>query len=55
MRTCIRLRNEQPEALPEPFAHDDVRYPPELVRVFLREYTYPGDLVFDPFAGFGTT
>ncbi|MBO0790647.1 MAG: site-specific DNA-methyltransferase [Ktedonobacteraceae bacterium] len=55
MRTCIRLRNEQLEALPEPFAHDDVRYPPELVRVFLREYTHPGDLVFDPFAGFGTT
>lgn len=55
MKTCIRLRNEQPEALPEPFAHDDVRYPPELVRTFLREYTRPGDLVFDPFAGFGTT
>ena len=55
MRTCIQLRNEQPEALPEPFADDDVRYPPELVRTFLREYTRPGDMVFDPFAGFGTT
>jgi tRNA G10 N-methylase Trm11 len=55
MKTCIRLRNEQPEGLPEPFAHDDVRYPPELVRTFLAEYTHPGDLVFDPFAGFGTT
>jgi DNA methylase len=55
MKTCIRLRNEQPEGLPEPFAHDDVRYPSELVRIFLAEYTRPGDLVFDPFAGFGTT
>jgi DNA modification methylase len=32
-----------------------VRYTPELVRAFLAEYTHPGDLVFDPFAGFGTT
>jgi hypothetical protein len=55
MKTCIRLRNEQSEGLPESFAHDDVRYPPELVQTFLAEYTHPGDLVFDPFAGFGTT
>jgi tRNA G10 N-methylase Trm11 len=32
-----------------------VRYPPELVRTFLAEYTHEGDVVFDPFAGFGTT
>ncbi len=36
-------------------AHDDVRYPAALARAFLAEYTRPGDLVFDPFAGFGTT
>ena len=28
---------------------------PALVEAFLAEYTRPGDLVFDPFAGFGTT
>ncbi|HEY7127216.1 MAG TPA: DNA methyltransferase [Ktedonobacterales bacterium] len=55
MKTYMRLRNEQPEALPAQFAHDDTRYPPELVRAFLAEYTSVGDLVFDPFAGFGTT
>jgi tRNA G10 N-methylase Trm11 len=55
MKTYLQLPNEHPEVLPEPFAHDDVRYPPELVRTFLAEYTHVGDLVFDPFAGFGTT
>ncbi|MEQ7128472.1 DNA methyltransferase [Actinopolymorpha sp. B11F2] len=30
-------------------------FTPELVEAFLDEYTKPGDVVFDPFAGFGTT
>jgi DNA methylase len=30
-------------------------YPEALVEAFLTEYTKPGDLVFDPFAGSGTT
>jgi tRNA G10 N-methylase Trm11 len=34
---------------------DDVAYPEALVALFLEEFTRPGDLVFDPFAGFGTT
>jgi len=38
-----------------PGYEDDVTYPPELVEAFIAEYTKPGDLVFDPFAGFGTT
>jgi DNA modification methylase len=54
-KTYLRWRNEQHEALPSHFAHDDVRYSPELVRTFLAEYTQVGDQVFDPFAGFGTT
>lgn len=55
MKTFITLRNEQQEALPDDLAGDDVRYPEALVRRFLDDYTRPGDLVFDPFAGFGTT
>jgi DNA modification methylase len=55
MKTYLRLANEHPEALPDPFAHEEVRYPPELVRTFLAEYTHVGEVVFDPFAGFGTT
>ena len=55
MRSFLQLEHHQNEELPEPFRSDDVRYPAELVRVFLDEYTRPGDTVLDPFAGFGTT
>lgn len=55
LRTYIELSTAQDEMLPERFAHDDVRYPSALVRVLLAEFTQPGDLVFDPFAGWGTT
>ncbi|HZC26428.1 MAG TPA: DNA methyltransferase [Actinopolymorphaceae bacterium] len=34
---------------------DDVCFSEDLVELMLEEYTRPGDLVFDPFAGFGTT
>ena len=55
MRTVITLPNDEPFPLPPEWADDDVRYPPSLVRLFLEEHTRPGDVVFDPFAGFGTT
>jgi tRNA G10 N-methylase Trm11 len=55
MKTFIQLGNTQPAALPPGFQRDDVRYAPALVETFLTEYTRPGDVVFDPFAGFGTT
>ena len=41
--------------LPSIFRHDDVRYSESLVEYFLREFTSAQDVVFDPFAGFGTT
>jgi DNA modification methylase len=34
---------------------DDDHYSRALVRAVVEEYTAPGDRVFDPFAGFGTT
>ncbi|SDT00255.1 DNA methyltransferase [Actinopolymorpha singaporensis] len=34
---------------------DDDRFSEELVEAFLTAYTSPGDVVLDPFAGFGTT
>lgn len=55
MKTYLHLDHTHPEPLPPEFWDDDVRYPESLVRHFLEEYTRPGDLVFDPFAGFGTT
>ena len=32
-----------------------IRYPKSLVKKFIEQYTKPADIVFDPFAGFGTT
>lgn len=55
MRTCIHLRNENLYELPAEFQSDDVRYSERLVEYFLREFTQEGDLVFEPFAGYGTT
>ena len=54
MSRTIRLK-------PSPATHgpgdpdDNVSFAEELVEIFLADYTQPGDLVFDPFAGFGTT
>jgi tRNA G10 N-methylase Trm11 len=55
MKTYLQLPNAHPDPLPDQFADDDVRYAPDLVRTFLAEYTRVGEVVFDPFAGFGTT
>jgi hypothetical protein len=42
--------------VPAEFATDThIRYPESLVRYLLSELTVPGDVVLDPFAGFGTT
>ena len=53
--TVLRLENRSDTELPPEFQQDDVRYPPQLVEHFLNEYTQEGDVVFDPFAGYGTT
>jgi DNA modification methylase len=49
----IRLATSIPEPDTEP--EYGVAYSEELVEIFVRELTRSGDLVFDPFAGFGTT
>ncbi len=38
-----------------PFEKHDIKYPESLVRHFLKLYTKPGDKIFDPFTGLGTT
>lgn len=38
-----------------PEIKDDVRFPIELPKKFIEEYTKEGEFVLDPFAGFGTT
>jgi tRNA G10 N-methylase Trm11 len=55
MRTVIQMANRQTIELPERFRKDDVRYPDDLVRYFVEMLSAEGDIVVDPFAGFGTT
>jgi DNA modification methylase len=52
--THISLRNVQPEPLPPEFTGPDIRLPPELARDVNEQYTQPGGVILDPFAGFGT-
>ncbi len=55
MKTYISLTSSHEKDLPDNFKDDDVRFPQSLVEYFVKEYTKPGDIVFDPFAGYGTT
>jgi DNA modification methylase len=55
MKTYLTLKNEHKRELPEEFRNEDVRYTEELVELFLQEFAKSGDVVFDPFMGFGTT
>jgi hypothetical protein len=55
MRTVLTLENRHEDPLPEGTPWADIRFPGRLVEIFLEEYTRPGETVFDPFAGFGTT
>lgn len=48
------LLNFEPEFGPNPTLHP-ARFPIELPSFFIRLMTRPGDLIFDPFAGTGTT
>lgn len=38
-----------------PFETNEIKTPESLPRFFLKEFTTPGDKVFDPFTGLGTT
>ncbi len=55
MKTYLHLELTHRAPLPAIFQNDDVRYPESLLEHFLQEYTRPGDVVLDPFAGYGTT
>jgi hypothetical protein len=55
MKTYILLPTMKRSPLPEEFRDDDVRSSEFLVEHFVEHFTQPGDTVFDPFAGFGTT
>lgn len=55
MKTHLSLKNQQKRELPDEFRDDDVRFTEELVSYFVNRFSEPGDVVFDPFMGFGTT
>ena len=55
MKTYIILPNIKRSLIPEEFQDDDVRSAEFLPEYFIEHFTQPGDTVFDPFAGFGTT
>jgi hypothetical protein len=55
MKSYILLPKVSRGLLPEEFRDDDVRSAEFLVEYFIEHFTQPGDTVFDPFAGFGTT
>ena len=55
MRTHLQLTSGNRMVLPHEFQNDDVRFSDSLVEFFLKEFTNEGDIVFDPFAGYGTT
>ncbi len=55
MKTHVLLKNTHKFELPAEFQNDDVRHSESLIRYFMEEFTHEGDVVFDPFAGYGTT
>ncbi|MFX1606976.1 MAG: DNA methyltransferase [Promethearchaeota archaeon] len=55
MKTYINLPYVKRRQIPEEFRDDDNRTPESLIEFLLHQFTQPGDTVFDPFAGLGTT
>ncbi|MHA1906802.1 MAG: DNA methyltransferase [Candidatus Thorarchaeota archaeon] len=55
MKSYIILPFVKRRIIPEEFQDDDNRSVESLVEYFIHHFSKPGDTVFDPFAGFGTT
>lgn len=55
MKTYIQLTMSHKYRLPDISQDDDVRFPEILVEHFLEQYTQKGDVILDPFAGYGST
>jgi DNA modification methylase len=55
VQTWLQFRRGNRTVLPSRFQHEDVRASENMLEHFIREYTTEGQIVFDPFAGFGTT
>ena len=55
MKSYIILPFIRRRPIPEKFHNNDFRSVEAVVDYFIHHFTKPGDIVFDPFAGFGTT
>ena len=55
MKTYLLLENVCRLELPAEFHDDDVRFAESLVEYFVKAFSREGDVIFDPFAGYGTT
>jgi DNA modification methylase len=54
VQTWLQLPRGNKMVLPSRFQHEDVRAADSLVEYWIKELTEPGQVVFDPFAGYGT-
>jgi DNA modification methylase len=55
VQTWLHLTRGNRTVLPPRFHHEDVRASENMLEFFINEFTEKGQVVFDPFAGFGTT
>jgi len=55
MKTVLKFDTRNALSLPPRFQSDDVRFSDSFAEYFISHFSRPGDMVFDPFAGFGTT
>jgi DNA modification methylase len=55
VQTWLQFTRGNRTVLPSRFQHEDVRASENMLEHFIKEYTTEGQVVFDPFAGFGTT
>lgn len=55
VQTWLQFNKSNKTVLPSRFHHEDVRASENMLEFFINEFTEKGQVVFDPFAGFGTT
>jgi len=55
VQTWIQLPRGNKAILPSRFQHEDVRAADSLIEYWVNQFTEKGQIVFDPFAGYGTT
>lgn len=54
-QTWLQFTQKHTGVLPSRFHHEDVRASENMLEHFIKQFTIEGQIVFDPFAGFGTT